>query len=622
MSYTAMADFVTDAAAPQISSSSERPVAAFNDAAETELSSSQRSSQMQPQLCAPPPPTAQLLRVPEVMDDFIRNFLYRNGMMRTLQAFESEWYDERSGVGTNSARVSPENPMVPDNYRETMLLQNRIELLERELRQQAELTTRVMQQWTQAKKDREYHRTGHQRVVQENARLSRLLKQAGQHAELVNPTLTESRIRCEQLLKSKSLLAIERDKLRKEKEQLEWRVGALEEQLQQQSSGGDTKEPKPPASTQRAGKSKSGHASGKSNAVLRRRLRSSPSPANTKAAEAEADGFVWPPDDRAHPPELVAAAPFPGNGDDGKSGFLPSAAPPSEWVEQASFQAHTMAVTSVSLHPFKPVVASGGDDGSWRLSMLPTGEAIASGQGHSNWISCVGVHPRGTMLATGSGDKTVKLWDFASSRCAATLIAHTDGIWDLEFQDTGVLLATAALDKTARVWDVDHGVCRQTLRGHLDAVNTVSWLPCTNLLLTGSADKCVAVWDSRQATKAQSFTGHRAAVLSVVAGSVGKSVFASCDTQGTVILWDARVMAQLLCVECGPQPANCVALDSAGRHIAVASDDGTIKVIDVEDSVVSELMGHEGPVQSVAFDEATHQFLVSGGSDRTIRYWC
>ncbi|CAJ1041847.1 putative WD domain, G-beta repeat [Leishmania shawi] len=621
MSHTTPTDVITEAAGGPSSNPAVSRMAAVHDADDMDLDTLRHSVQMQKQLDLPPPPTAQLLRVPEVMDDFVRNFFYRNGMTRTLQTFESEWYC-KAGGGIGSIDVSLENPMVPDNYHEAMALQNRIELLERELRQHAELNTRVMQQWTQAKKDREYHRTSHQRVVQENARLSRLLRQAGQHAELVNPTLTESRIRCEQLLKAKSLLTIERDKLRREKEQLEARVAELEGQQQQEAFGGTSMRPKPPTANHRAGNWKSSHASGQSNVASRRRLASSPSPANTKTADAETDGFVWPLDDRLHPHGQTAAAPFSGNADGGQPGFPSGESPASEWVEQSSFQAHTMAVTSVALHPFKPVVASGSDDGSWRLSTLPAGDAIVSGQGHSNWISCVGVHPRGTMLATGSGDKTVKLWDFASNRCAATLSAHTNSVWDLEFQETGLLLASAALDKTARVWDVERGVCRQTLRGHQDAVNTVSWLPYTNLLLTGSADKCVAVWDARQGTKAQSFTGHRGAVLSVAAGPVGRSLFASCDTQGAVVIWDARCMVQLLRVECGPQPANCVAVDGGGHNVAVASDDGTIKIIDVEESVVTEMVGHEGPVQSVAFDLSSHRFLVSGSSDRTVRYWC
>jgi sperm-associated antigen 16 protein len=578
----------------------------------------------------PPAPTAQLLRVPEVMDDFVRNFLQRHGMRDTLHSFENEWYRH-----TAARAVSPANPMVPDNYRETMTLLNRIEVLERDLRQHAELTTRVTQQWAQAKKDRDYHRANHQRVVQENARLTRLLKQAGQHAEEVNPTLTESRVRCEQLLKAKSLLTIERDKLRRDNEVLEARVAELEAQQQQGSNSGTSNtvpaaKPRPSAGL-RASKGLPGHGKAKGSPSPRAASLSTKAAGHVSARDTAAeDTFVWPADERGPSTTWTDSAVGglgggvgTGGGAGGVAPHLhpPAASPATEWAEQANIQAHTMSISSVSLHPFKPVVASGCDDGTWRLSALPGGEAIVSGQGHSNWISSVDVHPRGTMLATASGDKTVKLWDFASNRCAATLAGHTEGVWDVTFQDSGVLLASAGLDKTARVWDVEHGVCRQTLRGHQDAVNAVRWLTGTNLLLTGSADRCVTVWDARQNTKAQSFTGHRGAVLSVAVCAGQHNLFASCDTQGAVTLWDARRMVQLLRVECGPQPANSVAVDGAGRFVAVASDDGTIKVVDAEETVVAELVGHSGPVQSVAFDVASSRFLVSGGSDRTIRYW-
>ncbi|KAL7701177.1 WD domain G-beta repeat [Lotmaria passim] len=611
-----------------------------------DLETLRRSVQDDQNRNVPPAPTAQLLRVPEVMDDFVRNFLQRHGMQATLQCFESEWYRHTAARG-----VSPASPMVPDNYRETMALLNRIELLERDLRQHAELTTRVTQQWTQAKKDREYHRTNHQRVVQENARLTRLLKQAGQHAEQVNPTLTESRLRCEQLLKAKSLLTIERDKLKRDNEALEARVAELEGQ--QGGSSHPAVKPKPPARQRGADNASSvqGKRRGPSGPAARRGAPSSSSTAAaTHAADGVDGGFSWPADERPHlaAPSSVGAATATtttaataaatttaANGSGGVGGASassssaaaaarlspPTASPATEWAEQASFQAHAMPVSCVALHPFKPVVASGCDDGTWRLSALPGGDAIVSGRGHGSWIASVALHPRGTMLATAAGDKTVKLWDFASSRCCATLTGHTEGVWDVEFQDTGVLLASAGLDKTARVWDAEAGLCRQTLRGHQDAVNAARWLPCTNLLLTGSADKTVAIWDARQNTRAQSFTGHRGAVQAVAVGPIDRGFFASCDTQGAVILWDARRMAQLLRVECGPQPANSVAIDGTGHFVAVASDDGSIKMIDVEETVVTELVGHDGPVQSVAFEVGNSRFLVSGGSDRTVRYW-
>lgn len=590
------------------------------DVLDLDIGTLRRNVLAQQEKYIPPAPRTTVLRVPEVMDDFIRNFLHRNEMQETLQAFEAEWYQR---VGS---RVSPSTPMVPDNYRETAALLNRIDVLERDLRQHAELTTRLTQQWAQAKKDREYHRLSHQRVVQENARLSKLLRQAGQHADNVNPTLTDMRQRCEQLLKSKSLLTIERDRLAQEVEQLREQVKEVERHAEEEVAAAT-------AATV-SGRTSAEEVSGGGTKLQRkekgkgRRLQPIPggaaksgpagpvgttrgTPRGTANWKADSTDFSWPADERPRSTSPSQAS----------DALLVHGNSPTDWVEQMSFVAHAMPVASVSLHPFKPVVASGCDDGSWRLSTLPDGSAVVSGQGHRNWISSIDVYPDGTMLATGSGDKTIKLWDFSTNTCAGTLCSHTDGVWDVRFQETGVLLASGGLDKTARVWDVANGVCRQTLRGHTDAVNAVCWMPATNLLLTGSADKAISVWDARVNSRVQTFNGHRAAVLSVATVPSG-DVFASCDTEGAVLLWDARRMEQVLHVACGPKPCNAVSLDRTGQFIAVASDDGTVKVVDVQEGVVTELVGHDGPVQSVKFDPATNHFLVSGGSDRTIRYWC
>lgn len=524
-----------------------------------------RVVQQQQERDLPPPPRAVLKRIPEVMDDFIRNFLLRNGMHRTLDCFEVEWY-ERFGSGANH-----HTPMVPDNYLETTALLNRIEVLEHELRQHAELTTRATKQWAQAKKDRDFHRVNHNRVVQEKGRITKDLKRAIDHASDLNPTLVELRQRCEGLFKQKSLIGLERDRLQQRVNTLEKRIGELHDQ---QEGVADL-------ATQ--------------NAAVKK-----------KRAKAEADGFMWPDDER---PQNAVTTPTNQNHSD-----------ISTWSNQATFSAHSMAITSIALHPRKPAVASCSDDGTWRVSTVPHGEMILSGEGHQNWVAAVAMHPSGTMLATGSGDKTVKLWDFSSNSCRQTLQAHTDGVWSVDFQETGQLIASGSLDQTARIWDVELGKCRQALRGHMDAVNSVMWQPYTNVLCSGSADKTVSLWDSRMNCCAQTFFGHGSSVLSVATVPQG-DILASCDAEGVVIIWDIRRMEQRLTIACGPYPANHATFDGSGQYLAVASDDTTIKIVDVKLESVTELSGHEDAVQSVAFDPATNNFMVSCGSDHTIRYW-
>ncbi|ESL08049.1 hypothetical protein TRSC58_04256 [Trypanosoma rangeli SC58] len=555
----------------------------------------QRTVQLQQERGMPPPPRPILKRIPESTDDFLRNFFLRNGMYRTMEAFEIEWYEKYGSKPLSDA------PVFADNYLETAALQDRIDVLEHQLRQHAELTAKTTKLFLQAKKERDFHRANHNRVVQEKNRVSKLLRQAQNHAEDVNPTLNELRQKCESLHKGKVLLSIERDKLdakvsrlEKQLEHMEWRLKSDEEQ------GGESRS----KSTEALSKRKEGSAAKATDA--KSHVRKSGSQA-ARGTDGVSDGFRWPADERPRP-----------NRADNTSSAL---CEPFTWVCQSIFKAHSMPVTQVSMHPEKPAVASSSDDGTWRLSALPQGEVVMSGDGHKSWISSVAMHPTGTMVATASGDKTVKLWDFATNTCRVTLKGHCDSVWCLDFQETGLLLASGALDQTARIWDATTGKCRQTLRGHVDTVNAVVWKPFTNTLCTGSGDKTVSLWDCRMNCCAQTLYGHRNIVRSVAV--VGPTeALASCDADGVVVLWDIRRMEQQLTVACGPYAANHVASDRTGMYLVVASDDTTMKIIDISNSGVGELAGHEDGVQCAMFDPSTNNFIVSGCSDGTIGYWC
>jgi sperm-associated antigen 16 protein len=64
-----------------------------------------------------------------------------------------------------------------------------------------------------------------------------------------------------------------------------------------------------------------------------------------------------------------------------------------------------------------------------------------------------------------------------------------------------------------------------------------------------------------------------------------------------------------------------VTFDRSGRILACGSDDGTVKVYDVQTkALVADLKGHEDAVQTVQFDPSD-KHLISGSSDCTFRIW-
>lgn len=54
-----------------------------------------------------------------------------------------------------------------------------------------------------------------------------------------------------------------------------------------------------------------------------------------------------------------------------------------------------------------------------------------------------------------------------------------------------------------------------------------------------------------------------------------------------VKLWDNRTCAAISSVEIGPHPTNRVAFDSSGTVLSIASNDGTVKILDLGSGQVS-----------------------------------
>jgi regulator of replication initiation timing len=159
---------------------------------------------------------------PSVVDDFVRNFLIKAGMKRSLEVFNTEWYELQS-----KGRIPSElSSAVPDIY----LRNEELDLQARNLREQVdkmrEVASRAQATWDKFRKERDFHRMHHKRVVQEKNKLITDLKRLRNHLRSYEPTIDEQKRRYELAMKEKMLIRLERDRLKA-------RVKALEEQVAQ-----------------------------------------------------------------------------------------------------------------------------------------------------------------------------------------------------------------------------------------------------------------------------------------------------------------------------------------------------------------------------------------------------
>ncbi|TPX44436.1 hypothetical protein SeLEV6574_g04504 [Synchytrium endobioticum] len=508
-------------------------------------------------------PLPSFTKVPELIDDFIRNYLASKGMLASLGTFQNEWYDFLQKGKLTEEDVT----LVPDVYQKTIELQESLTKLRMDLHHANQIALDAQTIQEKLRRERDFHRMHHSRVVQEKAKLAADIKRLKDLSATYEPELKQLRHKYEVAIKEKMLLKLERDKL----------LAKVSQASKEQAKDPPSSPPKPLAEPL------------------------DPSPASKPIPSIN------------HQPPLSDPRDNPFTKMD-----LPTAKIDG-YLRVRTIKVHDLAVSAIKFHPKKMIFATVSDDKTWKMWSFPSCELIMSGRGHRDWIGGCDFHPRGAHLATASGDSTIKLWDFTKGLVTLTLSDHRQAVWSCSFHDNGDLLASGSQDSTVKLWDVSTGRCKTTLKSHSDSVCSVAWQPYSNLLVTTSADKHVCLWDARTNLCLRTLTGHQATISCVTFAMKGQQ-FATCDTLGIVKVWDARNMIEAVTVPCGPSGANYVAFDPSGSVLAVASDDGFCRILDLSDAAVGmhEQDAHEESVQGIAFDR-TAESLVTVGSDGSVR---
>lgn len=392
-------------------------------------------------------PQAKTSVKPSVIDDFIRNFLIKMEMSGSLETFNREWFELKN---MNMQKGQKDLDHVPNIYLKNQRLEQQLKELNTEVEKTRALANKAQGTWNKFRKERDFHRMHHKRVVQEKGKLVTDIKRLKKHYAGFEPALKVLRAKYESAMKDKLLLRLERDRLLSKNKTLEEAVRSMTDKAKN-------------------GKKK---------------------PQKTANRKPTRKGDTKLPDSAVANPYL-------------KLEFDPVEA--TSFTLQKTFKGHTSPISALAFHPKKSILATASDDETWKLWSLPAGELIMSGEGHKDWISAVAFSPGGAQLATCSGDSDVKLWDFKSASCAHTFTDHTQAVWGTAYHHGGDFLVTCSMDHTSKLWDLHSLRCRQTFRGHVDSVNAICFQPFANNICTASGDKTVSLWDIRSGLCVQTF---------------------------------------------------------------------------------------------------------------------
>ncbi|KFO13751.1 Sperm-associated antigen 16 protein, partial [Balearica regulorum gibbericeps] len=146
--------------------------------------------------------------IPEAMDDFFCNFLVRLGMSRTLDCFQTEWYEliER-GVFT-----AKDVGLVPTVYTRNQQLEAENMRLKKDLEDYKLAANKAKEAFLKMQKECDFHRMHHKRVVQEKNRLICDIKRLKAHYASYEPVLKQLTEKYQTMLRQKMLTSLERDR--------------------------------------------------------------------------------------------------------------------------------------------------------------------------------------------------------------------------------------------------------------------------------------------------------------------------------------------------------------------------------------------------------------------------
>lgn len=162
---------------------------------------------------------------PSVVDDFIRNVFIKIGMKNALDAFNTEWYEmKRKGL----LQKEDDSENVPNVYVQNQELGEEVKALKVQIEKMSAITAKAKGTWDKFRKERDFHRMHHKRVVQEKKALMTDIKRLKKHYASYEPTIKELRSKYEIAMKEKMMMRLEKDRSMAKVKGLEIQMSSME----------------------------------------------------------------------------------------------------------------------------------------------------------------------------------------------------------------------------------------------------------------------------------------------------------------------------------------------------------------------------------------------------------
>ncbi|XP_071418497.1 sperm-associated antigen 16 protein isoform X2 [Pithys albifrons albifrons] len=399
--------------------------------------------------------------IPEAMDDFFCNFLVRLGMSRTLDCFQTEWYEliERGVFTVNDAGL------VPTVYTHNQQLELENMRLKKDLENYRLAVNKTKEALIKMQKERDFHRMHHKRVVQEKNRLISDMKRLKAHYASYEPVLKQLTAKYEATLKQKMLTSLERDRA-------VGQVISLQAALEDLESGSAKQNSEAKVSDCTRKKEFEGAPQKALQEARQQKIISDGSSSHDPVKETE----------KKMDKRDLKHSEFPVDPEVSTNLECAEAHPQplecGEYRLSSLVKVHDFAVSCLALHPRKDLAVTGSDDHLWKLWAVPAGNILLTGAGHTDWLSGCCFRP--------------------SEKCRHTLRGHKDSVNSIEFLPFSNTVLTSSADKTLSLWDCRTGLRVYTFHGHLHSCNHATFNMKGDTIASCDSSGVLKLWDIRK----------------------------------------------------------------------------------------------------------------------------
>ncbi|CAL5221339.1 g3515 [Coccomyxa viridis] len=245
-------------------------------------------------------------------------------------------------------------------------------------------------------------------------------------------------------------------------------------------------------------------------------------------------------------------------------------------------------------------------------------------KGHERPLTQLKYNREGDLLFSCARDQNPTLWFSENGQRVGTYVGHNGQISTCDVSMDSSRLLTGSSDSTAKLWEVETGNCLHTFKfqspcravaysidEQMAALSTDPFMaqePAINIVR-------MAQDSSEQSSEVvQQLTGFSKRITRVAWTDLNR-VLVTAGEDGYIRRWDVETGTILVEQKHHEKEIRDMCIYKDGTHLATASTDKTVKLIDTQTLDVLRVYQTDRPANAVALSPIFDQILIGGGQD-------